>query len=241
MTRILLILAFAATALGGIPGHAADRAAALPSVAVVGTGSVGSTLGPRLAEAGYPVVYGSRNPDSGAVKELVASTGHGARATTPKRATASAELIILAVPWSAVEGLLLSFGDLTGKIIIDPINAVRFRNREISLATPTMAETIARLAPGAHVVKTLNTTSAIYMRDPEHPAGTVSMPMAGNDAAAKQTVTRMIETLGFHAVDVGPLANAVYLEAMGALYIHMNAIQGKRGNFEYRILQKDSE
>jgi predicted dinucleotide-binding enzyme len=67
------------------------------------------------------------------------------------------------------------------------------------------------------------------------------MPVAGDDPAAKQTVTRLLEALGFHVVDVGPLSNAAHLEAMGALYIHMNAIQGRRGNFEYRILQTDSE
>ena len=55
------------------------------------------------------------------------------------------------------------------------------------------------------------------------------MPIAGDNGAAKRT-------LGFHVVDVGPLSNASYLEAMGALYIHMNAIQGRRGDFEYRIL-----
>jgi predicted dinucleotide-binding enzyme len=208
-------------------------------VAVVGTGRVGSTLGPRLAALGYEVVYGSRNPGSPTLAELLAKTGHGARAVSPEEATAEAELIILAVPYAAVEELLLSFGNLSGKVIIDCINAVRFRRQEISLAIPSMAETIARLAPGAHVVKALNTTSTTYMVEPDHPQGTVSMPIAGDDPAAKGKVTALVEALGFHAVDVGPLSNAAYLEAMGALYIHMNAIQGRRGNFEYRILERD--
>ena len=156
---------------------------------------------------------------------------------TPEDAAAEAQILVLAVPYTAVEELLLSFGDLNDKIIIDCINAVRFRRQEISLVTPSIAATIARLAPGAHVVKTLNTTTAGSMLEPRQPGGTISMPLAGDDAEAKQAVSDLLQKLGFHVVDVGPLSNAPYLEAMGALYIHMNAVQGRRGDFEYRILQ----
>ena len=205
-------------------------------VAIIGTGQVGSTLGPRLFSAGYRIVYGSRSPDSEKVAELLGQTGSGAQAMTARQAAAQADIIVLAIPWSAVEELLLSFDDVSGKIIVDCINAVRFRRRQISLVTPSMAQTIARLAPGAHVVKALNTTTAANMANPQHGDSTISMPIAGDDSAAKHTVTDMLKALGFHVVDVGPLSNAPYLEAMGALYIHMNAIQGRRGNFEYRIL-----
>lgn len=241
MKKLVLAALAAVTILASLPGVAQETDGVSNRVAIIGTGSVGSALGPRLAALGYQVVYGSRNPGNSTISALLEKTGQNARAVVPKEAAAEAELIVLAVPYAAVEELLLSFGDLRGKVIIDCINAVRFRRQEISLAMPSMAETIARLAPGAYVVKTLNTTSTTYMLNPDHPRGTVSMPIAGDDPAAKGRVTALVEALGFHAVDVGPLSNARYLEAMGALYIHMNAIQGRRGNFEYRILEKDLE
>lgn len=221
------------------PGSAQDSE--MPTVAMIGTGNVGRSLGPRLSALGYPILYGSRSPGGAAVAELLTATGSSARALMPAEAAAQADVIVLAVPYAAVEELLASFGDLRDKIIIDCINAVRFRGQDISLVTPSIAATIARLAPGAHVIKTLNTTNAANMLNPRHPQGVISMPVAGDDPAAKQTVTRLLEALGFHVVDVGPLSNAAHLEAMGALYIHMNAIQGRRGNFEYRILETDSE
>ena len=241
MNRLFIFALIAFAALAGQPGMAAGQVSRAETVAIIGTGRVGSTLGPRLADLGYQILYGSRDPQATAVVDLLKTTGHNARALLPRQATMEADLIILAVPYTAVEELLLSFGDLSGKIIVDCINAVRFRRQEISLAMPSLAETIARLAPGAHVIKTLNTTSTMYMTNPEHPQGTVSMPIAGDDPAAKIRVSGLVQALGFDPVDVGPLSNATYLEAMGALYIHMNAIQGRRGNFEYRILHGASE
>src|SRR6202008_4582281 len=68
------------------------------SVALIGTGDMGDSLGPRLASVGYHVVYGTRNPDSERVRELIASTGYGATAATPEEAARSAGIVFLLVP-----------------------------------------------------------------------------------------------------------------------------------------------
>ena len=52
--------------------------AAPPTVAVIGTGDMGDSLGPRFAELGYRVVYGSRMPDSAKSQALARRTGSGA-------------------------------------------------------------------------------------------------------------------------------------------------------------------
>jgi len=56
------------------------------TIALIGTGDFGNSFGPRLAALGYPVVYGSRNPESDKVKALLKKTGHGSTATTQKDA-----------------------------------------------------------------------------------------------------------------------------------------------------------
>ena len=95
--------------------HAADQ----QTVAVIGTGDMGDSLGPRFAELGYQVVYGSRNPDSDKVKALVSKTGNHASATTPMEAAQQGEIVLLLVPWPPMEKVAQSLGDLDGKIIID--------------------------------------------------------------------------------------------------------------------------
>ncbi|MFQ5983652.1 MAG: NADPH-dependent F420 reductase, partial [Woeseiaceae bacterium] len=94
------------------------------TIAVIGTGQVASALGPRFAELGHEVVYGSRNPSRDQVKQLVARTGDRASATSPAEAAAGADIVVLAVPGEVVETVTKSLGDLAGKIIIDPTNAL---------------------------------------------------------------------------------------------------------------------
>ena len=74
------------------------NAASLETVAVIGTGDMGDSLGPRLSELGYRVVYGSRNPESDKVKALVSKTGNNASAATPMEAAQQGEIVLLLVP-----------------------------------------------------------------------------------------------------------------------------------------------
>ena len=89
------------------------------TIAVIGTGDVGSVLGRRWSEAGHTVIYGSRAPASARVRALLEATGPDARADTPAAAAAAAEVVVLAVPFHAVEALLPTLGDLGRRIVID--------------------------------------------------------------------------------------------------------------------------
>ena len=99
-------------------GFAAPAIVSAETIAVIGTGSVGSALGPRFAELGHTVIYGTRTPEREDVQALVAATSSGATATTPPEAAQMADIILLAIPWSVAEDVLVSLGDLSGKIII---------------------------------------------------------------------------------------------------------------------------
>jgi prephenate dehydrogenase len=72
-------------------------------IAILGTGDMGDSFGPRLAELGYTIVYGSRNPDSEKVSALLEKTGNGASATTNALAARKAEIVFLALPWGPME------------------------------------------------------------------------------------------------------------------------------------------
>ena len=81
------------------------------TIAIIGTGNMASALGPNLAQAGHTVVYGSRDPDRESVAELIARTGENASATTQAEAAVQADIVILAVPWFAVERLIPALGN----------------------------------------------------------------------------------------------------------------------------------
>jgi NADPH-dependent F420 reductase len=219
--RVLLAAAAVAAGLFGAPPGNAE------TVALIGTGNVGSALGRRLAEQGHQVFYGSRDPAAADVRELVADTGRGAVALSPADAAARGDIVVLAVPWSAAEDVVRSLGELSGKILVDPTNP-RVMARDGFADYPiegSNAERIARLAPDAHVVKAFSTLGAETMLDPGVAGGPVTVPIVGDDRAAKQRVAALAREIGLEAVDVGPLRHARIIE--GLHYLRANAFGGR--------------
>lgn len=218
-----LILAFPATA---------------ETIAIIGTGDVARALGPEFAAQGHTIIYGSRNPDSDKVRNLLQQSGDGATAMLPKDSVADAEIVVLAVPGTVVADVVNGLGQLDGRIIIDPTNPMREVGDELEHAVATSnGEIIQKLAPGAHVVKAFNTLNWRTMVDPDTSGGPVTIPLAGNDQAAKKTVEKLVLGMGLEAVDVGGIENAHWVEGMLILWIN-NRI-GARDNFDYFLRKTD--
>jgi 8-hydroxy-5-deazaflavin:NADPH oxidoreductase len=233
MTRLRAGAWLATTVLAFAAAFASPERAAAETIALIGTGNVGAALGRRFAQSGHTVVYGSRNPAAADVAELVSVTGHGAVALSPAEAAARSRVVVLAVPWSAAEDVVRGLGDLSGKIIVDPTNprvmaADGFADYPLE---DSNAERIARLAPGAQVVKAFSTLGAETMLDPRLAEGPVTIPVVGDDRAAKELVASLAREIGLEGLDVGPLRHARIIE--GLHYLRANALGG-RINFHFR-------
>jgi hypothetical protein len=214
------------------------QAAAAEAIAVIGTGRVGSALGTELAAQGHTIVYGSRNPSTEAVRDLVARTGDGATAKFQTQAVNGADIVILAVPGMLAGDITKNLGDLSGKIIIDPTNPLNFTAEGVSHGVSTSnGEIIQAAAPDAFVVKAFNTLSWEYMINPAASGGPISIPLAGNDAAAKARVAEIVESLDLRPIDLGPIDNARWIEGMAVLLIHNNFTPLPAFNFHLREVQ----
>ncbi len=222
-----------ALALACLAAFAAVEHASAETVALIGTGNVGSALGRRFAEQGHTVVYGSRDPAAADVAALVRETGHGSQALPPAQAAARSRVVVLAVPWTATEDVVRGLGDLSGKIVVDPTNPRVMATDGFADYPPlpdSNAERIARLAPGAQVVKAFSTLGAETMLDPRVADGPVTIPIVGDDRAAKAVVATLAREIGLEAIDVGPLRHARIIE--GLHYLRANALGG-RVNFHF--------
>lgn len=206
------------------------------TIAIIGTGNVGSALGPEFAALGHTVIYGSRDPSRDSVAQLVARTGNRASATTQAEAAAAADIVLLAVPGMLVEGITKSLGDLSGKIIIDPTNPLVFEDDRVRHAAETSnSEIIQNVAPGAAVVKAFSTLNWRFMVDPDDSGGPVSIPLAGDSAEAKATVADIVSSMGLEPIDVGVLEHARWIEGMAILLI--NNFRSEEFNFHLRKLE----
>ncbi len=225
--RSLIEITWLLLTLGVVPAFA-------DTIAIIGTGNVAGALGPRFAEQGHTIVYGSREPGRSSVNKLVERSGEGASATTQAEAAAQASIVVLAVPGMLVEEITKSLGDLSGKIIIDPTNPLEGKVPRLTHAVATSnAKIIQAAAPDALVVKAFNTLKYETMADPGSADGPVSIPIAGDDPKAKRVVAELVEGMGLEPIDVGPLENARWVEGMLILWI--NNRYSTRDSFEFHL------
>jgi predicted dinucleotide-binding enzyme len=212
----------------------AGNAGAMKTVAVIGTGDMGDSLGPRFAELGYRVVYGSRKPQSEHVKALVKKTGKNVSATSPQQAAQQADIVLLLVPWPAMETVAQSLGNLDGKIIIDV--SMPFQQGEDGypehLLETSSAQLIQDWNPGAKVVKAFATMGSQVIDQPMIEGGLVSIPLASDHRDAKEKVAGIVAALGLDPVDFGPLRMSREIEIMQLIYM-IPLVQNRPENWEF--------
>lgn len=208
-------------------------------IAIVGAGNVGSTLGKGWAAKGHDIIFGVRDASDHKVQDVVKAAGARVRATGIKEAASSAEVIVLAIPWSAVQDTIKAAGVLNGKIVIDATNPLKPDLSGLALGHTTSAgEEVARWAMGARVVKAFNTIGAQHMANPRLGGQNASMFLCGDDGGAKKTVAMLAEALGFEPVDAGPLTQARLLEPLAMLWISMAYSYGQGPDFAFKLLRR---
>lgn len=187
------------------------------NITIVGYGNMGRALAKSLVHAGHRVTLTGRD----LAKAKAAASETGARATAGAEAVVDADILIAALPYAAQAEALKALGPIAGKIMIDISNPVKPDFSGLLLGHSTSAaEEIARQLPGTKVVKAFNTLFAqVLLEGPAFKNATAPVLFAGDDEEAKSKVRGLIESLGFTALDAGPLANSRYLEPIGMLNI----------------------
>lgn len=208
-------------------------------IAIIGAGKVGQALGSSWAAGDHDVVYGVRNP-SAPDKWLVDAHMN---VTTPAAAVTDASVIVLAVPWSATLGMLATLGDLEGKVVVDPSNAVKFGGPIVERTLTSelsSAELLQAAIPKAHVVKAFNQYGAEVLAEPSAFWDLPVLLMAGDDAGAKDVVRTLAEDAGFCPLDAGSLVVARLIEDMARLWMTLvpNPELGRR--FAFSLLTRKS-
>jgi predicted dinucleotide-binding enzyme len=205
-------------------------------IAIIGAGNIGSGLARAWSQKGHDIALGVRHPNEPKTLAAVARTDSRARPMTPDAAVKEGEIAVLAIPFGAVAATLEALGNLTGKIVIDCTNPVGVT---LPPGVASGAELVARLAPGALVVKSFNAQGAENIASPRYANEVASNFYCGDDDGAKRVVRGLIEDVGFDPVDVGPLKNARLIEAAAQLWFAASRALGTR-RVAFRILREDA-
>src|SRR5438067_3378668 len=208
------LLAFAASPVAAL---AQTQPGAAPiKIGTIGAGREGGSLGTLFAKAGHPVMFSSRHPEQ--LKELVASAGPNAKAGTVAEAVQFADVMLLVVPYGAIEGIGKEHGPALApkQLVMDVSNPIPQRDGEELVKSVNdqggAGIVTAKWLPGAKIVRAFNAIGAGQLAGLAHREGTpVGVPIAGHDKNALAVAERLIKQIGFEPVIVGGLAMAKYL------------------------------
>lgn len=181
-------------------------------IGIVGSGNVGSAIGGVWVKAGHDVMFASRHIEHD--KKLAGRLGSHAHAGTPREAAAFGEVLMISVPYRALPDVGKELGGLLkGKIVIDTCNPFTWRDGDIATWAREKGAGLAsaELLPGARIVRAFNAIGAARMGAAHEAPGRVGMPIAGDDAEAIATVSRLIREIGYDPVLIGGLAMGKYL------------------------------
>ena len=174
------------------------------NIGIIGSGNIGANVARLFAKAGHDVaISNSRGPES--LRDLVDEIGRNARATTVEEAADFGEVVLVAIPFFARD--TLPSDELDGKIVMDATNYYPGRDGEIDFDGLTSSELLAQNIPGARLVKAFNTMYYETLANEGRPESEDRLVLfvAGDDGDAKETVSGLIQEIGFEPVDTGSL------------------------------------
>ena len=202
------------------------------TVAVLGgTGPQGRGLARRFADAGIPVVIGSRSSEKaeGVAQDLASATGGDVSGQDNEGAAGAADVVIVAVPWDGHGDLLRSMADaLAGKIVVDCVNPLGFDKQGayvLDVEEGSAAQQAAALLPGSTVVAAFHNVSAVKLEDPEVTEVDTDVLVLGEgeDREACELVQDLAGVIpGVRGIYGGRLRNAHQVEALTANLISVN-------------------
>jgi len=180
----------------------------MATIGLIGAGHIGSQVARLAIASGHDVVLSnSRGPQT--LAALVAELGPKARAATVAEAANAGDIVVVTIPLKSYRTVPVE--PLAGKIVIDTNNYYPQRDGqipELDNESTTTSELLQAQLPKSKVVKAFNHIYARELTTDGRPAGTPNrraLVIAGDDADAKGTVTRLLDQFGFDTVDAGPL------------------------------------
>jgi hypothetical protein len=209
-------------------------------IAFIGYGKVGAPLADQLQRLGHIVTLAAIDAKSKNAQKAL-TRNPNLKIAAPQEAIRMAEVVFLAIPFQSIQSALLPVVEqLRGKILIDCTNTVGPNLTHGLNGTQSGAQVIQALVPETRVVKAFNIYGFEDLENNLFPNYNVKpvMMYCGQDAAAKESVGGLITQLGWQALDVGGLEQALSLEYMTLLWVRMVRANGHSPDLAWAMLTR---
>ena len=220
------------------PGWPGRPGAAKHVVGIIGCGRMGTALAGALAARGFTMALASRRQ---LTCTRLAGQLAGATAGTVEWVAATSDIIALAAPVGAIctqiGPRIRPFVD--GRVVIDMTNpGFGADPAAVPPGTATSAaERIASALATGSLVKALNCVAAGTLATQHRGRPAMTVPIAGDDAGAKEMVSSLLGQLGFEIVDAGPLRSSRWIEGLAELLACLSRHDNESGDVGFRLVR----
>jgi predicted dinucleotide-binding enzyme len=199
-------------------------------IAILGSGNIGSTLGAKWARAGHAVTFGARNVIDPKYQALLETVGGNSAVASVPEAVRAADVVLLAIPGTAVEETVAGLGGaLQGKIVIDATNRIQ---------QPVM-NSISAIAAAARDAKLFRAFSSLGWENfatPQLGGTQIDLFYCGVAGEAKDAVEQLIADVGLRPVYVGDVDQAALIDDMTRLWFALAMGQGYGRRIAFKLL-----
>lgn len=190
-------------------------------ISVIGAGNIGGTLGGKWAAQGHEVVFGVRDLEAERVRSLLEKFGHGATADGMANALAEAEVVLFAIPGSAMPETVLQLGSkLNGKILIDATNSV-------GKSPMHQLDLLRQAAPDSPLFRAFSTLGWENFAEPLMGGAQIDLFYCGASETPQAVVDKLISEIGLRPVHIGGLDKAGIVDALTQLWFTLALEQGR--------------
>lgn len=204
------------------------------NIAIIGSGNVGGALAKRFAKRNHRIILGVRDLENFKGKEIL-SHSTNISSDTIQNACKNAEVIIISVPAQFAIETAMSLGDVSGKIIIDTMNAVFMKPNGYE----NTADAIIANCNCADVVKCFNTTGFENMLNPIYQGHGIDMYTAGSSVQGIRIATQLAEEIGFENVHhFGGNDKFSLIEQFAMCWINLAIIQGQGRDMAFKVVKR---
>ncbi|HZU68814.1 MAG TPA: NAD(P)-binding domain-containing protein [Ktedonobacteraceae bacterium] len=204
-----------------------------PTIAVLGAGNIGGSIGRKWINAGYEVIFGVNDVNGKNAQALRGELGDRAQIGTIADAlNSNPAVVLMAIPGTAMEPTIAQYASqLDGRIIIDSAN-------RMGASTMNSFAALQQHTPNAHIYRAFNTYGFENFANPEFHGVQADLFYCGPDDDSRPIVEQLISAVGLRPVYLGGVSQVGIVDGITGIWFALAIGQKKGRHLAFKVLER---